>query len=317
MPQDQVPRPIIIDCDPGVDDAVAILLALASPDEIELRGITCVAGNVPLEMTQANARRVCELAGHTDVRVFAGCERPILRPPYGAKSSHGESGLGAAQFAEPTMPLQAQHAVDFLLESCLGAEHEKITLCPIGPLTNIALALVKEPLIISGIAEIVLMGGAALSPGSVTPAAEFNIFVDPHAAQIVFESGVDLTMFGLDATYQALATPERMEAIDALPSTVARNVVEMVDSYGRYNIEKFSGPGRPLHDPCVIANIIQPNLFAGRMVAVAVETTSELTMGETVADWCRVTDAEPNCQVINKVDAKGFFALLTERLSRY
>ena len=317
MPLDQSPRPIIIDCDPGVDDAVAILLALASPDELEVRGITCVAGNVPLVQTQANARRVCELAGRTDIRVFAGCERPLLRPRYGVKSSHGETGLGAAQLPEPTMSLQAQHAVDFLIESCLGAADEGITLCPIGPLTNIALALVKEPKIVSGIREIVLMGGAALNPGNVTPAAEFNIFVDPHAAQIVFESGVNLTMFGLNATYQALATPERMAAIKALPSAVGRNVIAMLDFYGRYNIEKFGGPGGPLHDPCVIANIIQPNLFAGRQVAVSIETTSELTMGETVADWWSVTDAKPNCRVINEVDTDGFFALLTERLSRY
>ena len=317
MPPDRSSRPIIIDCDPGVDDAVAILLALASPDELEVRGITCVAGNVSLAQTQANARRVCELAGRTDIRVFAGCERPLLRPRYGAKSSHGETGLGAAQLPDPTMPLQAQHAVDFLIESCLGAEEDGITLCPIGPLTNIALALVKEPKIVSGIREIVLMGGAALNPGNVTSAAEFNIFVDPHAAQIVFECGVNLTMFGLDATYQALVTPERMAAIDALPSAVARNVVAMMDFYGRYNIERFGGPGGPLHDPCVIANLIKPDLFAGKRVAVSIETNSELTMGETVADWWRVTDSKPNCRVINEVDAGGFFALLTERLSRY
>jgi purine nucleosidase len=300
-----------------VDDAVAILLALASPDELEVRGITCVAGNVPLAQTQANARRVCELAGRTDIRVFAGCERPILRPRFGAKSSHGETGLGAAHLPDPAMPLQAQHAVDFLIESCLGAEEDGITLCPIGPLTNVALALVKQPKIVSRIREIILMGGAALNPGNVTSAAEFNIFVDPHAARIVFESGVNLTMFGLDATYQALVTPERMAAIDALPSAVASNVVAMLDFYGRYNIERFGGPGGPLHDPCVIANIIQPNLFAGKKVAVSIETKSELTMGETVADWWRVTNAKANCCVINEVDAEGFFALLTERLSRY
>ena len=317
MPLDRLPRPIIIDCDPGVDDAVAILLALASPDELELKGITCVAGNVPLAQTQANARRVCELAGRTDIRVFAGCERPILRPRYGAKSSHGETGLGAAQLPEPMMPLQDQHAVDFLIESCRGADDGGITLCPIGPLTNIALALVKEPRIISGIREIMLMGGAALNPGSVTPAAEFNIFVDPHAAQIVFDSGVNLTMFGLDATYQALATPERMAAIDALPSTVARIVIDMLDFYSRYKVEMFGGPGGPLHDPCVIANIIQPKLFVARKVAVHIETTSELSIGRTVADWWGVTDAKPNCCVVNEVDAEGFFVLLTERLSRY
>jgi purine nucleosidase len=317
MEPDQSPRPIIIDCDPGVDDAIAILLALASSEELDLLGITCVAGNVPLAQTQANARRICELAGRTDIRVFAGCERPILRPPYADKSSHGDSGLGAAQLPEPTMPLQTEHAVDFIIESCLDADDEGITLCPIGPLTNIALAIVKDTRIISKIREIVLMGGAALSPGNVTPVAEFNVFVDPHAAQIVFASGAKITMFGLDATYQALVTPERTASIEALSTAVSSNVVAMLDFYGRYNVEKFGGPGGPLHDPCVIAYLINMNLFSGKAVAVTVEVASEMTMGQTVTDWWGVTDAEPNCTVINHVDAEGLFTLLTARLSRY
>ena len=201
MQPDQLPRPIIIDCDPGVDDAIAILLALASSEELDLLGIACVAGNEPLAQTQANARRICELAGRTDIRVFAGREWPILRPPYADKLSRGDSGLGAAQLPEPAMPLQTKHAVDFMIERCLDADDEGITLCPIRPLTNIAMAMVKDTRIISKIREIVLMGDAALSPGNATPVAEFNTFVDPHAAQIVFASGAAITTFGLYATY--------------------------------------------------------------------------------------------------------------------
>ena len=317
MQADQSPRPIIIDCDPGVDDAIAILLALASSEELDLLGITCVAGNVPLAQTQANARRICELAGRTDIRVFAGCEQPILRPPYANKSSHGDSGLGAALLPEPTMLLQTKHAVDFIIESCLDADDEGITLCPIGPLTNIALAMVKDTRIISKIREIVLMGGAALSPGNVTPVAEFNVFVDPHAAQIVFASGAEITMFGLDATYQALLTPERLATIEALSTPVSSNVVAMLDFYGRYNVGNFGGPGSPLHDPCVIAYLINMNLFSGKAVAVTVEVASEMTMGQTVTDWWGVTVAKANCNVISHVDADGLFVLLTARLSRY
>jgi purine nucleosidase len=266
MQFDHLPRPIIIDCDPGVDDEIAIYLALASSEELDLLGITCVAGNVPLSRAQMNARRICELAGRPDVRVFSGCEQSILRPPYVDKSSHGISGLGDAQLSEPTMPLQTEHAVDFIIECCLTANDEGITLCPIGPMTNIAMAMVKDTRIIPKIREIVLMGGAALNPGNVTPVAEFNVFVEPHAAQIVFASGAKITMFGLDATYQALVTPERMAAIDALSTPVSNNVVSMLDFYGRYNVEQFGGPGGPLHDPCVIAYLINTNLFSGKAV---------------------------------------------------
>lgn len=179
------------------------------------------------------------------------------------------------------------------------------------------MAIVKDIRIIPKIREIVLMGGAALSPGNVTPVAEFNVFVDPHAAQIVFASGTKITMFGLDATYQALVTPERMASIEALSTPVSSNVVAMLDFYGRYNVKKFGGPGGPLHDPCVIAYLINMNLFSGKAVAVTVEVASEMTMGQTVTDWWGITDAEPNCTVINHVDAEGLFTLLTARLSRY
>ena len=313
----QSPRPIIIDCDPGVDDAIAIYLALASSEELDVLGITCVAGNVPLSRAQMNARRICESAERTDVHVFSGCEKPILRPPYVDESSHGIFGLGDVQLSEPTMPLQTEYAVDFIIECCLTANDEGITLCLIGPMINMAMAMVKDTRIISKIREIVVMGGSTLNPGNVTPVAEFNVFVYPHAAQIVFSSGAKITMFGLDATFQALVTPERMTSIDALSTPVSNNVVAMLDFYGRYNVEKFGGPGGPLHDPCVIAYLINTNLFSEKAVAIMVEIASETSMGQTIADWWAVTVAKTNCTVINHVDAEGLFALITARLVRY
>ena len=205
-------RKIIIDTDPGQDDAVAILLALASPGELDVRGITTVAGNVPLALTSLNARKVCELAGRDDVAVYAGCERPMVRELITAEYVHGATGLDGADLPDPTMALQPTHAVDFLVETLMAGDEGEITLCPLGPLTNIAMALLREPRIASKVREIVLMGGGFFEGGNVTPAAEFNIFVDPHAADVVFTSGIPITMMPLDVTHQALATPTRVAA---------------------------------------------------------------------------------------------------------
>ncbi len=308
-------RPIIIDTDPGQDDALAILLALASPEELELLGITAVAGNVPLALTEVNARRICELAGKPEVKVFAGCSRPILRPLVTAEYVHGKSGLDGADLPEPTMPLQPGHAVDFLIESLLARPPGTVTLCPIGPLTNIALAMIKEAAVIPRIGEIVLMGGA-ISHGNVTPAAEFNIYVDPHAARVVFDSGVKLTMIGLDVTHQALVTEARLAAIGALETKVSQAVVGLLDFFNRFDRERYDSPGAPLHDPCVIAYLLQPALFAGKDCHVAVECESELTMGATLVDWWGSGGHQATARVIDRIDADGFFALLTERLGR-
>ncbi|HEY9548450.1 MAG TPA: nucleoside hydrolase, partial [Kiloniellaceae bacterium] len=198
-------RPIIIDTDPGQDDAIAILLALASP-ELTVLGITAVAGNVPLALTEKNARKVCELAGRPEVKVFAGCARPLVRPPVTAEQVHGKTGLDGPDLPEPAMPLQPQHAVDWLVDTLRAAPAGSITLCALGPLTNLAAAIVKAPDIVARIGEIVLMGGGFFEGGNTTPAAEFNIYVDPHAAQVVFASGAKLTMHPLDVTHKALMT---------------------------------------------------------------------------------------------------------------
>ncbi|CAM5382524.1 nucleoside hydrolase [Mycolicibacterium aubagnense] len=308
-------RKIIIDTDPGQDDAVAILLALASP-ELDVVGITAVAGNVPLRLTEKNALKICELAGRRDVRVFSGAIRPLVRQLVTAEHVHGKTGLDGPDLPEPTMKLQEQHAVDFIVEMLMREEPGTITLCPLGPLTNIALALVREPKIAPRIKEIVLMGGGFFEGGNVTPAAEFNIYVDPHAADVVFRSGVPIVVMPLDVTHKALTTAKRVEAFRKMGSKVGDATASLLDFFERFDEEKYGTDGGPLHDPCVIAYLLKPELFKGRHCNVSVETASDLTMGMTVIDWWGVTDRPKNATVMRDIDLDGFFGLLTERLGR-
>ena len=310
------PRKIIIDTDPGQDDAVAILLALASPEDVTVLGITAVAGNVPLDLTQKNARIICELAQKTDVPVFAGAKRPLERPLVTAEHVHGKTGLDGPQLPDPTMTLQDQHAVDFIIQTLRAEPSGTITLCPLGPLTNIAAAFNQAPDIIERVQEVVLMGGAYFEVGNITPTAEFNIYVDPEAAEIVLKSGADITMMPLDVTHKALVTKNRNDRFRALETPVGVAVAEMTDFFERFDREKYGSDGAPLHDPTVIAYLINPKLFTGRYVNVEVETKSELTLGMTVADWWGVSNREPNAMFIGDLDADGFFDLLTERLGR-
>jgi len=306
---------IIIDTDPGQDDAIAILLALGSP-ELEVLGITAVAGNVPLALTERNARKVCELAGRPDMKVFAGCARPLLRPLVTAEWVHGESGLDGPDLPEPTMALQDAHAVDWLVETIMAHEPGTITLCPLGPLTNIAMALVREPRIAERVKAIVLMGGGFFEGGNTTPAAEFNIYVDPHAAAAVLESGIPVVMAPLDVTHRALMTRGFIDGLRAVGTPVATAAAAMLDFYERFDLERYGQAGGPLHDPCVIAWLLKPELFGGRDCHVAVETGSELTMGMTVVDWWGMTDRPKNAHVLREVDAQGFLDLITERIAR-
>ncbi|WP_341366330.1 nucleoside hydrolase [Yoonia sp. BS5-3] len=310
------PRKIIIDTDPGQDDAVAILLALASPEEIDLMGITAVAGNVPLPLGHKNARIVCELAGWTDIKVFAGCDKPLQRDLVTAEHVHGKTGLDGADLPDPRMDLQQQHGVDFIIETLRNEPSGTVTLCPIGPLTNIATAMQRAPDIIPRIQEIVLMGGAYFEVGNITPTAEFNIYVDPEAAEIVFGAGVPLTVMPLDVTHQALTTPPRIAAFRALGTKVGDTVAGWTDFFERFDMEKYGSEGAPLHDPCTIAYLIAPTLFQGRHINVEIETTSPLTVGMTVADWWRVTDRPANAMFMRDIDAEGFYGLLAERLAR-
>lgn len=300
------PRPIILDCDPGIDDAIAILLALAAPEEIDLRAITCVAGNVPLEKTALNARRVAALAGRDSPPIYAGCPRPLMRPFVREAAVHGADGLGGVDMPAPAGPLADGHAVDVIVEAVMSAPEGTLSLCPIGPMTNLALAMVKQPAIIPRIREVVFMGGAAFIPGNVTPAAEFNIHADPHAAQIVISSGLPLVMFGLDVTHQAVATAARVAALKGAGGQVCQTAAALMTAYGRE--EGF------LHDPCVIAYLLLPSLFKGQAGQLTVDCDEGPNLGRTV---CASGEEAPNAMVITEIDADGFFALLTERLARY
>ncbi len=308
-------RKIIIDTDPGQDDAIAILLALASP-ELDVLGITAVAGNVPLALTEKNARKICELAGRPETKVFAGAVRPLVRPLVTAEHVHGRTGLDGPDLPEPTMTLQNEYAVDFIVDTLMAEEAGQVTLCPLGPLTNIALALIREPRIATRIREIVLMGGGFFEGGNVTPAAEFNIYVDPHAAEIVLSAGIPVVMMPLDVTHKALTTARRVARFRGLGTPVGAAAAALLEFFERFDEEKYGTDGGPLHDPCVIAYLLRPDLFGGRACNVTVETASELTMGMTVVDWWGVTDRPKNATVMRDIDDDGFFELLTDRLGR-
>ena len=309
-------RKIIIDTDPGQDDAFAILLALASPEEIDLLGIVAVAGNVPLALTQKNSRMICELAGRPDVKVFAGCDRPLQRKLVTAEHVHGKTGLDGPILPAPVMPLQAQHGVEFIIETLRREPAGTVTLCPLGPLTNIAQVFLQAPDVVGRVQEIVLMGGGYFEGGNITPAAEFNIYVDPEAADIVFKSGVPLVVMPLDVTHKVLTTKPRVQALRDMGTEVGRVAADWADFFERFDVAKYGSEGGPLHDPTVVAYLIQPHLFKGRLINVEIETRSELTLGMTVADWWGVTDRPKNALFIGDVDAQGFFDLLTERLAR-
>ncbi len=313
--QAMTPRKIIIDTDPGQDDAVAILLALGSP-ELEVLGITCVAGNVPLALTQRNARIICELAGRTDIPVFAGAVRPMVRSLVTAEQVHGKTGLNGPALWEPTMPLRKEHAVDFIVKTLRTNRDGAVTLCVLGPLTNIALALIKAPDIAEHIHEIVLMGGGCFEGGNVTPAAEFNIYVDPHAAKVVFQSGIPLVVMPLDLTHKALTTRVRVDRFKALGNKAGIFTAEMLDFFERFDMEKYGSEGAPLHDPNVVAYLLKPEMYKGSAVNIEIETESALTMGMTVVDWWRVSGRQANATFMREVDDDAFYELLFERIGR-
>ena len=305
--------PLIIDCDPGVDDAIALLLTLSPLHPCSLLGITTVAGNVPLPLTHSNARKICTLAGNPETPVYAGCPRPLLRPLATAEEIHGATGLQGADLTEPNHPAPTQHAVDFLIAQLLNAS-EPITLATLGPLTNLAVALVQCPQIARNIKQLVIMGGA-MGAGNITPSAEFNIYVDPHAAHVVFSVNIPTVLITLDTTHQVLTTPERLEKIRAIGNPVATAAAGMLSFYGQTDRENYDLPGGPLHDPCVIAYLLNPDLFTTKPVSVAIEMTGEHTLGRTVINGD--SDVSSNIRVVDTVDAEGFYALLTSAIASY
>jgi purine nucleosidase/pyrimidine-specific ribonucleoside hydrolase len=305
-------RPVVIDCDPGHDDALAILLAAGSP-EVELLAITTVAGNQTLDRTTLNARRVCSLAGLRDVPVAAGCDRPLLRPLVVAADVHGESGLDGPAWPEPAVAAADVHAVDLIVER-VTARPGEVTLVAIGPLTNLAMAVRREPRLARLVREVVLMGGST-DRGNVTPAAEFNVFVDPEAAAIVFDAGWPLTMVGLNLTRQAPVTAAVARRIEAVGTPAAATVTELLGFYGRrYRDRPDEGP--PLHDPCAVARVIHPAVVACREAFVAVETEGRWTAGATVVDLDGRLERPPNARVATTLDAPAFWDLLLAALAR-
>ena len=310
-------RPIIIDCDPGQDDAICLLLAMSSPDELDILGVTTVAGNVPLALTERNARQIRDIAGRSDVKIYAGCSKPMVRDLVTAERVHGKTGIDGIEIVEPKQSLEDKHAVDFIIETLNGADRESITLVPMGPLTNIGQAFTKDPSILGKVEQIVLMGGAMREGGNHSPSAEFNVLVDPHAADTVFRCGRPITVMGLDVTHQVLATPERRDRIRAIDNEAARATAGMLDFFNRHDTVKYGSLGAPLHDPCTIAFLLKPDLFEGKLCNISVETESELTMGNTAVDFWHVTDRPKNATWIHTVDADGFYDLLVERLSRF
>ncbi len=309
------PRPIILDCDPGQDDAVALFLAMSSPEDVGILGITTVAGNVPLELTQRNARMMCDIAGRPEIPVFAGCEKPMVRDAITAEYIHGDTGIDGMDVFEPQTPLQERHAVDFIVETLLATEN--VTLIPTGPLSNIGTAIDRHPEILKNVSEIVIMGGAMREGGNRSPSAEFNILADPHAADIVLNCGRPITLMGLDITHQVLSTRDRVARIRELDNPVAAATAGMLSFFHRYDTKKYGSQGTPLHDPCTVAYLLKPEFFKTKACNVTVETESELTMGHTAVDFWHVTDRPHNVSWAYEVDADGFFELLTERLGRF
>lgn len=311
------PLKLIIDCDPGQDDAVMLLLAMAWPERLNILGVTTVAGNVPLPLTQRNARLMVELAGRDDIPVFAGCDRPLLRELVTAEEVHGRNGIDGADIHEPALPLQPQHAVDFIIGQLEAAADDSITLVPTGPLTNIGLALHRRPDLSPKIRQVVLMGGAMREAGNMTPSAEFNMLVDPHAAQIVLRCGRPLTIASLDVSHQVMVNEQCLAELRAMRTPVSRATVGMLEYFNRHDTAKYHSQGAPLHDPCTIAHLLRPELFRGKLCNVEVETESSLTVGHTSVDFWGVTDRPRNVNWLHEVDAAGFFELLIESLGRY
>ena len=300
--------PVLIDCDPGHDDAIAILLAFASP-EIEVLGITTVAGNQTLEKTTTNALKILEFTGRTEIPVAAGAARPIVREPYVAAYVHGETGLDGPDLPDPgTRPVD-QHAVDFLAERI----EPGVVLVPTGPLTNVGLLLARHPEVAERLDRIVLMGGT-IAEGNVTPAAEFNIWADPEAAARVFTSGIDLTMVGLDVTHKALFRPTDSERLAATGRT-GRLVAELFAFYQRFHSEQYGWDGSPVHDAVAVAHVIRDGLVETADRGVVVDCGGELSRGRTYVDlWGRAGWA-PNTHVAVDIDAQGFVDFLVERLA--
>ncbi len=308
-----MPRKIILDCDPGHDDAIALLLAHGNP-EIDLVAVTTVAGNQTLPKVTRNALRMCTVAGISGVPVAAGAAGPLLREQIIAPQIHGESGLDGPTLPESTVSLDPRHAVDVIIDTVMAAKPGEITLVPVGPLTNIALAMRREPAIVERVREVSLMGGA-YTRGNTTPAAEFNILADPEAAAAVFAAPWPVTMVGLDLTHQATAGPDVIERIEAIGTPLSHIVVELLTFFGN-SYEHVEGmPAPPVHDPCAVAYVIDPELLTTADAFVAVEVKGTWSYGQTVTDFADAYGQPHNTRVATKLDVDGFWNLIVDAIA--
>ena len=309
-------RKIIMDCDPGHDDAIALLLASRS-DDLKILGVTTLAGNSDLENTTKNARKILDYAGVTDVDVYPGCDKPMMRSLYRLTGAiiHGEDGLGGPKIPEPITPVKEEHGVDFIIRT-LRESDEKITLIPTGPLTNIAMALIKAPDIKEKIDRIIIMGGAVMDPGNITSAAEFNIYVDPEAAKIVFASGCNIYLNTLDISMKAVFYEEDIEALRAQGDKVSDIVARLLDFFASTHVKHFGFKACPVHDALCVGVLIDENLIEYQKTFLDISVNDPLTLGETVADLWGITGNEPNCYISTKVDQKLFVKMIQEHMKK-
>jgi purine nucleosidase len=307
--------PLIIDCDPGLDDAVALFLAFAAPDALELLAVTTVAGNVGAQQTARNARMLRQIAGREDVPVYAGAQGPLLRQPVEAGHFHGETGLGDLPLFEPDAPAAPGHAAQAIVDLVMARPPGAVSLVAIGPMTNVALAMALEPAIVPRLGRIVAMGGARREGGNITASSEYNIHADPHAAHKVIGSGVPVVLLGLDATHQVRATQSRIAAIRALGAAPALAIARLLDFSVRVEKVLVGWDAPPVHDPCTVAYLLAPELFVTRPAKVAVETCSPLTLGHTAVELRLDDPAAATVHWATEIDHEGVFALLLERLA--
>lgn len=308
-------KKIIFDCDPGVDDAVALFLAFASPQDLDILAITTVAGNVAADLTARNAAVIRQIAGREDVPIHAGARVPLIRPPFDAGAFHGESGLGDLPLFEPAKGVEPGHAAQVIADLVMNHAPGEITLAVTGPFTNLALAMRLEPDIVERLGPVVVMGGARREGGNITASAEYNIWADPHAADIVFSSGAACVVMGLDVTHQVRSDPARTAAIAAVDTPAARASAALLEFSNAIERDIVGGSGAPIHDPCVVAYLLAPQLFTLRPCELRVETASPLTLGHTAVEF-RIDPTAARIQWATGADADGVFALLTERLAR-
>ena len=308
-------RKIIITSDPGQDQAAAIFLFLGRPDAFDVLGIVATAGNIDMSYTEKNCRKLLELANRRDIPVCVGCTRPMRRDLVMAPHVHGPTGLDGPVLPEPSMALSSQHGVDFIIDTVRAAPPKTITICSLSPLTNLAMALVKAPDIADRIAEVVMMAGAYFEVGNISAAAEFNVFVDPEAADVVLRSGMKMTMLPLDVTHKMLSTRQRLAAMRATATRCGIATAEMLEFSEAFDLKKYGWNGAPLHAPCVPAFMLRPDIFMGRDINVSVELSGALTLGMTVADWWQITDRPRNVFYVRDGDSVVFYDLLNQSLA--